>query len=261
MKHALGPAGRAALGECRAHGALLAFDFDGTLAPIVASPARAALRPSTRRLLARLADRQPCLVLSGRSPSDLAARLAGIPLVERVGNHGAEFGLSPVARKTARERTRRWLAALERRLRGRPDLQLEDNGVSLAVHYRRARDRDRARRAIAAAVRPLRGARTLDGKCVVNVLPARAADKGAVLARIARARHAGCVLYVGDDVTDEDAFAARVARRFVTVRVGRNGRTAATFALDGQRQIDALLRALIAPAGLSATSRRARRSP
>ena len=258
MKRALGPAGLAALEQCRRRGALLAFDFDGTLAPIVAVPARAALRPPTRRLLARLARQQPCLVLSGRSPADLAARLRGIRLIERVGNHGAAFALSPAKRASARSRVLRWRAQLERRLDGRPGLALEDNGVSLAVHYRRARDRAAARRAIVAAARPLAGARTLDGKCVVNVLPARASHKGDVLRAIARARRAACVLYVGDDVTDESAFRARVAPCFVSIRVGRSPRSAAAFALDGQRQIDALLRTLLGP---SSRARRARRVP
>jgi len=268
VKRALGREGRAALAACREPGALLAFDFDGTLAPIVADPARAALRPSTRRLLERLARRQPCLVLSGRAAEDVAARLGSVGLAQVVGNHGAAFALRPAARTAARARAARWRARLEATLDGRPGLRLEDNGVSLAVHYRGAPDPAAARRAIRRAARSLPGARLLDGKRVVNVLPAGAPHKGAVLADIARRRRARCVLYVGDDLTDESAFAAVVAPRFVTVRVGRSRDSAAAYALDGQRQIDALLRALLRPARsvrpgrrLSAFPRRARRSP
>ncbi|HVQ24356.1 MAG TPA: trehalose-phosphatase, partial [Planctomycetota bacterium] len=133
MKPILGREGRAALAGCRERGALLAFDFDGTLAPIVADPALAALRPSTRRLLARLARRSTCVVLSGRAVDDVAARLAGVGIAHVVGNHGAAFALSPAQRASARARVLRWRAELERRLDGRPGLALEDNGVSLAV--------------------------------------------------------------------------------------------------------------------------------
>jgi trehalose 6-phosphate phosphatase len=245
VRPALGEAGRAALAECARRGALLAFDFDGTLAPIVADPDQAALRPATRRLLGRLARRQPCLVLSGRSPSDLRRRLHGIGLVTLVGNHGAAFGLRPAARRAARARASRWRRQLAQRLAGRPGLRLEDNGVSLAVHFRRAPDRAAARRAIRRAIAALPGARALDGKCVVNVLPVRGTHKGDVLRRVARARGASAVLYVGDDLTDEDAFGTRVARRYVTVRVGRASGSLAQYALAAQREIDALLALLL----------------
>lgn len=245
MIGALGTNGRAALAECARRGGLLAFDFDGTLAPLVADPGRAALRPETRRLLTRLAARQACLVLSGREPADLARRLHGIPLIECVGNHGAGFGQGPKARAAAVARAARWRERLAEQIAGRPGLQLEDNGVSLAVHYRRAPDRPSARRAIRCAVEALPGAHAMDGKCVVNVLPAASAHKGAVLRAIARARGARHVLYVGDDLTDETAFRTAVAPHYVTVRVGRGGPSAANFRLAGQSQIDELLRVLL----------------
>ena len=247
MKPILGREGRAALESCRGRGALLAFDFDGTLAPIVADPARAALRPSTRRLLARLARRQPCAVVSGRSPEDLAERLQGIELVERVGNHGVAYALSPSARALACARVARWRARLSEGLAGRPGIVIEDNGLSLAVHYRLARDRGAALRAIRRAIATLRGARVLDGKCVVNVLPAGKADKGQALRRLARTRRASHVLFVGDDLTDEAAFATLVAPYYVTVRVGSGTASAAKFSLSRQRRVDELLRVLAPP--------------
>ena len=269
MKPILGREGRAALAGCRERGALLAFDFDGTLAPIVADPALAALRPSTRRLLARLARRSTCVVLSGRAVDDVAARLAGVGIVHVVGNHGAAFALTPSARAAARSRAARWLARLSAALEGRPGLRLEDNGLSLAVHYRRAPDPQAARRAIRRAARALPGVRLLDGKRVVNVLPARAPHKGAVLAALARRLRAHCVLFLGDDLTDEAAFATPVAPAYVTVRVGRSRASAAAFVLSSQREVDALLRELLrsprrparAAGRLSASPRRARRSP
>src|SRR5436190_1960409 len=69
---------------------LVAFDYDGTLAPIVATPERANMRPTTRRLLQRVAQRYPCVVISGRSRDDLVGRLHDIPVVHVSGNHGLE---------------------------------------------------------------------------------------------------------------------------------------------------------------------------
>ena len=57
---------------------LLAFDFDGTLAPIVGDPDRARLRPATRRLLRRVADAWPCVVISGRSRADVERKLVAV---------------------------------------------------------------------------------------------------------------------------------------------------------------------------------------
>jgi trehalose 6-phosphate phosphatase len=245
MRRVLGTAGQVALGKCACQGALLAFDFDGTLAPIVAEPRRAALRPETHRLLAQLARQQPCLVLSGREPADLAARLRGIPLVGLVGNHGASFGLGSAARAAARAQAIRWRRRLAKRLEGRAGLQIQDEGMSLAIHFRGASDPPGARRAIRRAVKALPGACALDGKYVVNVLPAAFAHKGIVLQTIARESRSTSVLFVGDDVTDEAAFRTAVAPRYLTIRVGRDAESAASFYLSSQADIDELLKTLL----------------
>jgi len=82
MRYVLGPAGRRALGRFTRSRPLLAFDYDGTLAPIVSDPARAAVRAGTRELLTRLAARYVCVVVSGRPRRDLVRRLAGVGLAE-----------------------------------------------------------------------------------------------------------------------------------------------------------------------------------
>src|SRR4051794_12761846 len=69
---------------------VLAFDYDGTLAPIVGSRDLAVMRPSTASLLTRLCTLYPCAVISGRSKTDVAARLGGVPVKYIVGNHGLE---------------------------------------------------------------------------------------------------------------------------------------------------------------------------
>ncbi len=245
MRRALSPEGRARLARCLRQGALLAFDFDGTLAPITAEPRRARMRPRTRSLLARLASKHPCLVLSGRGLADLERRLSGIELVELVGNHGATRRSGPRTSARALERCAAWRAELERRLASHRGVTIEDNGASLSVHYRKAHDRNAARRAILRSVGFLDGARALAGKCVVNVLPAEAPDKGQVLAAICRRRRMRAAMYVGDDVTDEAAFAAPVAACYATVRVGRSQTSAASHFLEHQEGIDELLEFLL----------------
>jgi trehalose 6-phosphate phosphatase len=67
---------------------LLAFDFDGTLAPIVRNPEAATMRRRTSKLLAEVARRYPCAVISGRSRADVMEKVAEIPLRALFGNHG-----------------------------------------------------------------------------------------------------------------------------------------------------------------------------
>jgi trehalose 6-phosphate phosphatase len=82
---------------------LMAFDFDGTLAPITSEPNRAAIPTSTRRLLQKLTIQYPCIVVSGRSRADVRRRLSGIRFEEVIGNHGIEpWDSSPAIEETVR---------------------------------------------------------------------------------------------------------------------------------------------------------------
>jgi trehalose 6-phosphate phosphatase len=222
---------------------LLAFDYDGTLAPIARDPDRARLRTQTRRLLTRVANCYPCVVISGRSVADLRARLNDIPLWHVSGNHGAE----PWANDTRqRDRVRRWVAHLETQLASLPGVAVEDKGYSVAVHYRRAQNKTQAVRAIRRAVRDLRGLRQLGGKQAVNLIPDDAPDKGIALEYARRFAACDCAIYVGDDETDEDAFGSAPADRLLSSRIGgRQRSSAAGFHVRSQRQIDALLTALV----------------
>ena len=92
---------------------LLAFDFDGTLAPIVRDPARARMRPETRRLLGAVALRYPCVVISGRARHDVLKRVGSVPVWQVSGNHGLEPWAQNPAYPT---RVQRWVRGLEERL-------------------------------------------------------------------------------------------------------------------------------------------------
>jgi trehalose 6-phosphate phosphatase len=218
---------------------LLAFDFDGTLAPIVPDRASASMRARTRRLLARACVLYPCAVISGRSQADVAERLSGAAVKYVVGNHGLEPGteLTYFARETARA-----APLLRGALAGFAGIDVEDKRYSLAVHYRRSRRKGDARILIHEAVARLpRKMRMIAGKHVVNVVPEGAPNKGDALIKLRRLAQADTALYVGDDVTDEDVFALDQPGRLLTVRIGASRSSAASYFLRQQYEIDTLL--------------------
>ena len=90
MKSILGAEPRRLLSAFAQSRCLLAFDFDGTLAPIVSDPDRAKMRSSTNDLLLELSRLYPCVVISGRSVADVRQRVVGLGLKGIVGNHGIE---------------------------------------------------------------------------------------------------------------------------------------------------------------------------
>lgn len=241
MKHILAEANRRVLRQFARARVLLAFDYDGTLAPIVTDPSKADLPPATRALLADVASRYPCIVISGRTRADVARRLRGIRTVEVIGNHGIEPWQSSERGQRA---VRRWRPVLERRLARFAGVEIEDKVHSLAVHYRRSPEKDKARLAVNRAAAALGDVRLVRGKQVVNVLPSGAPHKGVAL-REARARfRCEAAIYVGDDETDEDVFALNEPDRLLSIRVGRKRGSHAAYFLRAQPEIDRLLRAL-----------------
>lgn len=221
---------------------LLAFDYDGTLAPIVARPERARMRAETLQLLSRASELYPCAVISGRSARDIRRRLAPARVEYVLGNHGLEPGArtSTFARQVAEA-----LPLLRLALADLKGVEIEDKTLSLAVHYRRSRSKREAREAIVRAASRLGRMRSIPGKLVTNIVPRDAPNKGdAVLALRARSG-ADTALYVGDDASDEDVFGLDQPGRLLGVRVGRSQRSAAPYYLRDQQQIDALLRVLV----------------
>lgn len=243
MRYILGRASRAVLEAFACSNMLLALDFDGTLAPIVPVPSRAALRATTRQLLRQVTRRRPSVVISGRARSDVRRRLRRTGVAEVIGNHGLE---PSSATSSARRVVRRWLPLLRQRLGEARGVTVEDKGFSIAVHYRNAWRPATARAQVMEAVGGLEGVRVVGGKRVVNLLPAGAPHKGRAL-EAARERFAcDTALYVGDDETDEDVFTLDQPGRLLAVRVGRSRRSAAGYYIRNQREIDSLLGALLA---------------
>lgn len=244
MKHLLTPEGEAALQAVLALRPLLAFDFDGTLAPIVVRPDDARVPPTVARHLAAIARHLPVAILTGRSVADVTPRLGFAPHYV-VGNHGAEdAAAAPLAGDA--------LDGVRRRIAGDPALTaagvvVEDKRLSLALHYRTAPDHEAALARIDAVLAGIEPALTrFGGKCVVNVVAAGLPDKGEALLDLVRRSGAGAAVFVGDDVTDEAVF-RRAREPWLTVRIGRDDpRSAAMFGLDSEAELVMVLARLAA---------------
>lgn len=246
MKPLFTPEATAALGRTMRRSPLLAFDFDGTLAPIVPVPGDARIPAAVVRPLRKLAERWPVAIISGRARSDIRRRLPFEPW-RIVGSHGAEFGETTrvdearIALDAARLRLQDSAEALQRH-----GVWIEDKGASIALHYRLAADRPAAAQAVSRALSKLpAGLTVFGGKLVVNVVPAWAYDKGEALAELARERGNPAALFVGDDVNDESVF-ERAGADWFTVRIGQgDAHSAAEYLLGSTADLPRLLELML----------------
>lgn len=249
MKYLLAPESRAALRQFARAGTLLALDYDGTLAPIVADRTRARMRDSTQRLLARITRRYPTVFISGRARLDVLRLLEGIGPLEVIGNHGLETDGAAAARYV--RRVRDWHTELEERLETLEGVAIEDKKYSLAVHYRASADKPAARDTILRTAESFESVRIIGGADVINLVPAEAPNKGDALLA-ARARwNCERAIFVGDDDTDEDVFRLEDPG-LLTARIGVSEKSAARYFLRDQTEIDALLGLLLDPGGAEA---------
>jgi trehalose 6-phosphate phosphatase len=247
MTYALSGKGLACLGAVSGEDALLAFDIDGTLAPIATQPWAARIPDDIQRLLTSLNRVRAVAIVTGRSVSDARRMLAFEPSF-LVGSHGAEGVPGHAADVAVLELvTRGWVAAMSGAGAAwppAPGVLLEDKGCSLAIHYRQAADRDTARLQIEQhALRLSPVPRLIHGKCVLNLVPPGAPHKGDALRALLEASRRSRALYVGDDVTDEDVFRLRLPG-VLSVRVAPIGERITDLYLNDQAEVGILLREL-----------------
>jgi trehalose-phosphatase len=245
----------ASLREHLAAGRLvLMLDYDGTLAPIAVRPELAHLASATRDVLGAVAQRCLVAVISGRDVDDVAERV-GLAEIVYAGCHGLVVrgpGIEltePLALK-AESALASARAELAGELNGIEGLVFEAKAFSYAVHYRLAPEMER--RVVDAVARVAAGSDLLalrPGKMVVELVPA-GGHKG-LAARAIRERLApegSFAVYIGDDITDEDAFAA-VRDHGLAVIVGSPAHdTIAQARLRDCDDVAELLRALLRPA-------------
>jgi len=217
-----------------AHSVALFLDFDGTLANIAATPGEVHLSRPMRHAVSRLAvnNRAHVWVISGRKRNDVREK-TGLVRVQYLGVHGCESRReTPLQPEILRElgEARRTLERSIENLRG---VWIEDKGSAFAIHYRAAEEEEssQARTSMNEVLARLNGGfRLLNGKKVWEILPRELGDKGSAVRReLNRFEHRPLPVYVGDDRTDERAFAALPDG--VTIRVGPQSLTRAQFQL------------------------------
>ena len=232
------------------------LDYDGTLTSIVDQPSQAILSDAMRSVLQRLAAACPLAIVSGRDLDDVRERVA-VQDIWYAGSHGFDIagpegaGHAPEAAREAIPQLDAAEAELRQILDEVDGAVLERKRFGLAVHYRMvksAADEEKVAQAVDEALAERAQLRKGEGKKVYELLPDLDWDKGAALTWLRRTQglaHAGVApLYVGDDVTDEDAFAV-LRDDGIGILVAQSPRpTAARYRLDNPEAVRLFLDAL-----------------
>jgi trehalose 6-phosphate phosphatase len=193
----------------------LITDVDGTLSPTAPTPAQARVSPACRRHLARLCQ-QIALVaaVSGRTATQ-AKEMVNVRGMVYIGNHGLERLAND--RVEIIEDARGYLEAVQAaiselsRLLTTEGITVENKGITATVHYRRSPDPRLAEKHVLEVIRNSPKANQLQvmpGRMAVNLLPPVAANKGTATRELITGYHLRRGIYLGDDVTDIDAFRA-----------------------------------------------------
>lgn len=232
----------------------LGLDYDGTLVPIAARPEEARPTPALLALLSQLAQTPSVqvAVVSGRALPDLCAALP-VQGIVYIGGHGLEI-------RTTGGKTQHLIPAgavtgilsglwqdLESRLTGVPGLLLEDKRYALALHYRLARPEE-AEWAVAQLLSAVQQyqekgniLKVLHGKKVVEVLPAGVSKGKAVQTLLQREVKGTLSFYLGDDMTDEEAFQTLKGQALSILVADPPRRTAARYYLKNPDEVSCFL--------------------
>lgn len=191
---------------------LVASDYDGCVSPIVSRPEDAVPNPRSMAALERaaLAEGTHVALVSGRARADLAALSGASDALTLVGSHGAEFASGFEAPVTDRETAllARIVAAFTEISDRFAGTTVETKPVSATLHVRNASAADAAEALALAEAGPASwdGVQVTHGKAVIE-LSVIETSKGHALDRLRTTLDVNAVLYLGDDVTDEKAFA------------------------------------------------------
>ena len=195
------------------------LDYDGTLTPIVARPERALPVPATRAVLEDLAEVCVVGIISGRDLDDVRS-IVDVDGLWYSGSHGFDL-LAPDGSRTERDDDQETLDALgaaadalEEAVAAIPEAWIERKRFAIAVHFRQVDDArvPDLEAAVDGVVGAHAGLRKTGGKRIFELRPDVEWDKGAALwslfERAGLETATALPMYVGDDETDEDAFAA-----------------------------------------------------
>ena len=230
------------------------LDYDGTLTPIAARPEDAALSDSMRETIRALAEYCPIAIVTGRTMDDIKDRV-GLDNLNYATDHGFEIA-HPDGERIHHEQAASMLPiidsaeeGLSARLAKIRGTMVERKRFSVAVHYRLAAPEDIP--AVTQAVEEVHAAhpnlRKLEGKKVVELQPRVDWDKGKVVLWLLESLGLACehMLYIGDDVTDEDALRAVADCGIGIVVWDRPRATAAAYYLTSPAEVEQFLRQLL----------------
>ena len=232
------------------------LDYDGTLAPIVNRPDEGCISDEVRGLVGRLAQCCPTAVVSGRSTERLREFIKSDD-VYYAGSHGLDIegpprsGIRYDVGKDFKESIDTISDVLVKGISGIQGAMVEQTAYTVAVHYRMVAqvNVELVEAAVDLALREFPTLRKTHGKKIYEIRPSLNWDKGEavlwLLAAVALDSREILPLYVGDDVTDEDAF--RVLKDWgIGVLVSDSPReTGATYRLNDPVDVEEFLVKLI----------------
>ena len=226
-------------------GCALFLDLDGTLVPLRPRPADVQLSRETKRILKLLQGHTNLHLafVSGRQLKVLRS-IVGMAKVHYVGLHGAECEDKSLTMSQESVRALSFAKrAAKKQLQKIPGIWIEDKGLSFAVHYWRAKPATvrAAELTLNQILAPmLRSLHILNGKKVWEVMPKEIPGKGMAVRKLLNGLPENTLgIYVGDDVTDETAFAALNDQ--ATVKVGRMPGTQAHFYVRNPEEVRGFL--------------------
>jgi trehalose 6-phosphate phosphatase len=198
----------------------LFLDYDGTLTSIKKTPDLALLSSSVRRILLDLSllPQMILTIISGRSLNRIQ-KLIGVESINYVGNHGLEMKVGASEDEIPQHRKiRKRMAWLSRKINAKigylPGILVENKGLTLSVHYRLVQENrvPELKKMVSAIIYPFKRSYELrEGKKVLEIRPKSIRNKGWAVKNIIRKygsvnKSRDQYLYIGDDLTDEDAF-------------------------------------------------------
>lgn len=228
-------------------GIFLFLDFDGTLASIVGHPKDATIMPDAKKWLRKLLKRKniKIAIVTGRSLSDIRHK-APLQGLYHVANHGAEIShKNRYLLKKGRQLERpldRFGDEMRHTLAEIPGIFVEKKGLSVAIHFRLVEKKyhgiiKRNVRRLAAPLIDKYGLQITKGKMILELRPALVWNKGKAVKWLwEKVAPSYYPIYIGDDITDEDAFKA-LGSSGLTIRIGKKTRSYAQYFIPSIKTI------------------------
>ncbi|MEA2061416.1 MAG: trehalose-phosphatase [Thermodesulfobacteriota bacterium] len=233
----------------------LFLDYDGTLTPIVNDPDKAFLDETTRQILAKVAEKWVVAVISGRDLSTIQ-KFVKLDNVYYAGSHGFDIS-GPADLTLEMQKGKEFVPVLDQahdqlaaKLTSIPGAAIERKQFSIAIHYRNVEQT--LAQSVKQAVRHVQAKhpdlRITEGKKVFELQPDIDWHKGRALVwlmeKLKLDRDTYYPMYMGDDITDEDAFESLKPMGTSIVVKGSFHPTSADYVLENTQETAAFLKNL-----------------